>query len=43
MEKIEQKQISLEDYIVINENAEAMGGSQIYLSAGSKVPTILAT
>ena len=37
IEKIEQKQISLEDYVVIGENAEAMGGSQIYLSAGSKV------
>jgi len=37
MEKIEQEQISLEDYVLISKNAEAMGGSQIYLSAGSKV------
>ncbi len=37
MEKIENREISLEDYVTISENAESTGGSQIYLSSGSRV------
>ncbi len=37
MEKIDNGDINLEDYVTISENAESTGGSQIYLSSGSRV------
>lgn len=35
MEKLEEESISLEDKVLISSNAASMGGSQIYLEAGS--------
>lgn len=35
---IEQGKVSLDDLVPISENAASMGGSQVYLSAGTKMP-----
>ena len=37
MEKLESKEISLDDVITVSKNAAGMGGSQIYLSSGEEM------
>ncbi|HHU93150.1 MAG TPA: D-alanyl-D-alanine carboxypeptidase [Halanaerobiaceae bacterium] len=38
MEEVEKGNIALEDEVTISKYAESMGGSQIYLAAGTRVP-----